>query len=149
MKSDAKIAGRRARVVWFVLIALVALLFTFVVWKSGSMAKTMSAAAASDEQDFSRSAVGSSAKFVLEIADASSEGKITGKLLQKKTEEIYTRTATAVTVQSNRQTKIVMGKPADVHAGAVVHITGTLQKDQVIAADQIVVLTGYVKVQSE
>jgi hypothetical protein len=149
MKSDAKIAGRRARVVWFVLIALVALLFTFVVWKSGSMAKTMSAAAASDEQDFSRSAVGSSAKFVLEIADASSEGKITGKLLQKKTEEIYTRTATAVTVQSNRQTRVVMGKPADVHAGAVVHITGTVQKDQVIAADQIVVLTGYVKVQSE
>ncbi len=149
MKSDAKIAGRRARVVWFVLIALVALLFTFVVWKSGSMAKTMSAAAASDEQDFSRSAVGSSAKFVLEIADASSEGKITGKLLQKKTEEIYTRTATAVTVQSNRQTRVVMGKPADVHAGAVVHITGTVQKDQVIAADQIVILTGYVKVQSE
>ena len=85
----------------------------------------------------------------LEIAEAGSEGKITGKLLQKKTEEIYTRTATAVTVQSNRQTKIVMGKPADVHAGAVVHVTGTVQKDQVIAADQIVILTGYVKVQSE
>ena len=109
----------------------------------------MSAAAASDEQDFSRSAVGSSAKFVLEIAEASSEGKITGKLLQKKTEEIYTRTATAVTVQSNSQTKIVMGDPVDVHAGAVVHVTGTVQKAQVIAADQIVILTGYVKVQSE
>jgi hypothetical protein len=149
MKSDTKIAGRRARTVWFVLIALVALLFTFVVWKSGSTAKMMSAAAASDGQDVSRSAVGSSAKFVLEIAEASSEGKITGKLLQKKTEEIYTRTATAVTVRSNSQTKIVMGKPADVHAGAVVHVTGTVQKDQVIAADQIVILSGYVKVQSE
>jgi putative AlgH/UPF0301 family transcriptional regulator len=149
MKLDAKIAGRRARTVWFVLIALVALLFAFVVWKSGGTAKMMSAAAASDEQDFSRSAVGSSAKFVLEIAEAGSEGKITGKLLQKKTEEIYTRTATGVTVQSNSQTKIVMGKPADVHAGAVVHVTGTVQKDHVIAADQIVILTGYVKVQSE
>jgi hypothetical protein len=149
MKSDAKIAGRRARTVWFVLIALIALLFTFVVWKSGSMAKTMSAAAASDEQDFSRNAVGSSAKFVLEIAESGSEGKLTGKLLQKKTEEIYMRTATAVTVRSNSQTKIVMGKPADVHAGAVVHVTGIVQKDQVIAADQIVILTGYVKVQSE
>jgi len=149
MKSDAKIAGRRPRTVWFVLIALIALLFTFVVWKSGSMAKTMSAAAASDEQDFSRNAVGSSAKFVLEIAESGSEGKLTGKLLQKKTEEIYMRTATAVTVRSNSQTKIVMGKPADVHAGAVVHVTGIVQKDQVIAADQIVILTGYVKVQSE
>lgn len=86
---------------------------------------------------------------MLEIAEAGSEGKITGKLLQKKTEEIYMRTAAAVTVQSNRQTKIVMGKPADVHAGAVVHVTGTVQKDHVIAADQIVILTGYVKVQSE
>jgi len=151
MKSDSKIAGRRARTVWFVLIALVASLFTFVVWKSGSMAKTMSmsATAASDEQDFSRGAVGSSAKFVLEIAEASSEGKITGKLLQKKTEEIYTRTATEMTVHSNSQTKIVMGKPADVHARAVVHVTGTVQKDHVIVAEQIVVLTGYVKVQSE
>jgi uncharacterized protein YdeI (BOF family) len=149
MKSDAKTAGRRAQTVWFVLIALVALLFTFVVWKSGSMAKMMSAAAASDEQDFSRSAVGSSAKFVLEIAEASSDGKITGKLLQKKTEEIYTRTDTAVTGQSHSQTKIVMWKQADVYAGAVVHVTGTVQKDQVIAADQIVILTGYVKVQSE
>jgi hypothetical protein len=58
MKSEAKTAGRRARTVRFVLIALVALLFTFAVWKSGSMAKMMSAAAASDEQDFARSAVG-------------------------------------------------------------------------------------------
>jgi hypothetical protein len=149
MKSDAKMADRRARTVRFVLIALVGLLFTFVAWKSGNMAKTMSAAVDSDEQDFSRSAVGSSAKFVLDITEASSEGTITGKLLQKKTEEIYTRTATAVTVRSNSQTKIVMGKPADVHGGAVVHITGTVQKDQVIAADQIVILTRYVKVQSE
>jgi hypothetical protein len=149
MKLDAKIAGRRARTVWFVLIAMVALLFAFVVWKSGGTAKMMSAAAASDEQDFSRSAVGSPAKFVLEIAEASSEGKITGKLLQKKTEEIYTRTATAVTVQSNSQTKTVMGNLADVHAGAVVHVIGTVQKAQVIAADQIVILTGYVKVKSE
>jgi malate/lactate dehydrogenase len=149
MKSDTNIAGRQARTVWFVVIALVALLFAFVVWKSASMAKMMSTAAASDMQDFSRSAVGSSAKFVLEIAEASSEGKIRGKLLRKKTEEIYTRTATAVTAQSNSQTKIVMGNPADVHAGAVVHVTGTVQKDQVIAADQIVILTGYVKVQSE
>ena len=149
MKSEAKIAGRRARTVWCALIALVALQVTFVVWKSGSMAKMMSVAAASDEQDFARGAVGSSAKFVLGVAEVGSEGKITGKLLQKKTEEIYTRTATAVTVQSNSQTKIVMGKPADVHAGAVVHVTGTVQKDHVIAADQMVILTGYVKVQSE
>jgi hypothetical protein len=149
MKSDSRTAVRRARTGWFVAIALVALLFTFVVWKSGSMAKMMSAAAASDDQDFSRSAVGSSAKFVVEIASASAEGKMTGKLLEKKTEEIYIRTATAVTAQSNRQTKIVMGKAADVHAGAIVHVTGTVQKDQVVAANQIVILTGYVKVPSE
>jgi hypothetical protein len=52
-------------------------------------------------------------------------------------------------VKFNAQTKIVMGKPADVHAGAIVHVTGTVQKDRVIAAEQIVVLTGYVKVQPE
>jgi hypothetical protein len=145
MESDNRIV-RRAQVVWGIVIALVVLLFAFAVWKSGRMAKTMSAAASSDEQEFSRSAVGSTAKFVAELTEVTTEGKITGRLLQKKTEEVYARTATVATVQSNEHTKIVMGKAADLMAGAVVHVTGTVQKDHAVAAEQIVILTGYVKV---
>ena len=147
MESSVNSGERRAGQIWFVLIAIVVLLCTFVVWKSGSMAKMMSAVAASSEQDFSRSAVGTQAKFVLEIVEANPEGKIMGKVLQKKTEVIYARTATAATVYSDARTKIVMGKLADVRAGAVVHVTGTVQKDHSIAAEQIVILTWYVKLE--
>jgi hypothetical protein len=135
-----------ARRVWFVLVATPVLLLGLVVWKSGSMAKRMSAAA-SNARNFSQSAVGSQAKFVLEIQEASADGRITGKLLEKKTEEVYARTATLVTVQSDAQTKMVMGKTADVNAGAVVHVTAMVQKDHNLQAEQIVILTGYVKVQ--
>jgi len=145
MESDNKVEGR-ARVVWGVLIAVVVLLFALAVWKSGATAKMMSAASSS-EQEFSRIAAGSAAKFVAEITEVSAEGKITGRLLQKKTEEVYARTATVAMVQPNEHTKIVMGKPADLRAGAVVHITGTVQKDRAVAAEQIVILTGYIKVQ--
>lgn len=39
-----------------------------------------------------------------------------------------------------------MGKLGDLRAGAVVHVKGTIGDDHHIAAEQIVILTGYVKV---
>jgi hypothetical protein len=145
MESDNKVV-RRARVGWGILIAVGILLLALAVWKSGATAKMMSAPSSS-EQEFSRSAAGSDAKFVAEITEVSAEGKITGRLLEKKTEEIYARTATVAVVQPNEHTKIVMGKPPDLRAGAVVHVTGMVQKDYAVAAQQIVILTGYIKVQ--
>jgi hypothetical protein len=145
MESDNNVV-RRARVVWGILIAVVVLLFALAVWKSGATAKMMSVAS-SDEQEFSRSAAGSVAKFVTEITEVSAEGKITGRLLQKKTEEVYARTATVAMMQPSDHAKIVMGKSADLRAGAVVHVTGTMLKDHAVAAEQIVILTGYIKVQ--
>ena len=146
MESDSKVVARRARVVWGLLIVVVVLLLALAVWKSGTTARTMSAAA-SDEQEFIRSAVGSATKFVAEITEVSAEGEIKGRLLRKRTEEVYARTAAAAIVQSNEHTKIVMGNPADVQAGAVMQVTGTVRNDHAVAAEQIVILTGYVKVQ--
>jgi len=40
-----------------------------------------------------------------------------------------------------------MGKAEDVRAGAVVHLTGTMQEDRSVAAQQIVILTQYVKIE--
>jgi hypothetical protein len=128
MESDRKVGERRARVVWGVLIVVVVLLLALAVWRSGTMAKTMSAAS-SDEQEFSRSAVGSTATFVAEITETSAEGMIKGWLLRKKAEEVYARTAIAAIVESNEHTKMVMGHAADVRAGAVVQVTGTVRKE--------------------
>jgi hypothetical protein len=140
------VAGPTGRV-WFALFIVVGLLSVFVVWKAESAARKMAVVTASSEQDLSRRAAGSQVKFVLEISEASPAGKITGKLLQKKTEEIYLRTATEATVHTNEQTKIVMGKAGDIRAGAIVHVTGTLQKDRRVSADQVVILTGFVELE--
>lgn len=136
----------RARRVWFVLIAVVMLLVALAVWNSARMSLSMSTAA-SDEQQFAQTAPGTSTKIAVEISESSPEGTAKGKLLQKKTEEIYTRTASSVNLRWNSQTKIVMGKEADIHPGAVVHVTATVRNDHAIQAEQIVILTGYVKVQ--
>jgi hypothetical protein len=146
MKSDSQGVARRARVVFGLLMVVVVLLLALAVWKSETKARTMSAAS-SDEQEFFRSAAGSTTKFVAEITEVSAKGEIKSRLLRKRTEEVYARTAAAAIVQSNEHTKIVMGNPADVQAGAVMQVTGTVRKDHAVAAEQIVILTGYVKVQ--
>lgn len=147
MENLDAVGHRKVRRVWSMLIVMLILLLALVVGKSGSMAKRMSTVTASNGQDFAHSATGSQVEFVVEIREAGADGKITGELLEKKTEEIYTRTTTPVTVQWNAQTKMVMGKAADVRSGALVHVTGTVQKDHSLQAKQIVILTGYVKVQ--
>jgi hypothetical protein len=146
MESDSKVVARRARVVWGLLIVVVVLLLALAVWKSGTTARTMSAAS-SDEQEFFRSAVGSTTKFVAEITEVSAEGKIKGRLLRKRTEEVYARTAAAAIVQSNENAQMVMGNPSDVQSGAVMLVIGTLRKDHSVAAERTVILKGYVRVQ--
>jgi hypothetical protein len=127
------------------MVAIV-LLTVFAVWRSSRTSEGMSAAAA-DEKQFLQSDAGTKSKLVVEVTECPPDGTIAGKLLQKKTEEIYARTATPVAVHFDAQTKIVMGKKADIHAGAVVHVTGAGRDDRSIQAEQIVILTGYVKVQ--
>jgi len=118
----------------------------FMVWDSARRAASMAAAASADEKQFAQAAQGQKIKLVIEIEETSN-GTIKGKVLQEKSETVYARTGTAAIVHSGSQTKVVMGKPEDVHAGAVVHVTGTTERDRSITAEQIVILTGYVKVQ--
>jgi len=131
---------------WVALAAIVVLLIALALWKSARSSTTMSAAA-SDDQQFAQTTPDSVTKLVLQIEDASAEGTFRGNLLRKKTEEIYLRTATTLTVHFVPKTSIVMGKHADLHSGAIVHVTGTVLKDRSIDATQLVILTGYVQVQ--
>jgi hypothetical protein len=96
--------------------------------------------------EMQQSKPGAKLKVVAEITDTDAGGLIRGNLLEKKTEDQYTRTQTPVTAQSSQSTKMVMGKPEDVHKGAVVYLTGTRGADGKIDAERIVILTGYVKV---
>ena len=96
---------------------------------------------------FAQATPGSKEKIVVEIAEAAANGAVQGKVLQKKTEEIYVRTDIPVTLQTTSQTKFVMGKAADLRPGAVVHVTGTVRVDRGLDVEQIVILTGYVRVE--
>jgi hypothetical protein len=146
--KEAKVGPNqgRARRAWFVLTGAVLLLVALAVWNSARMSISMSAAA-SDEQQFAQTAPGTNTKIVVEIAESAPEGTAKGKILQEKTKELYTRTTSSATLRWNTQTKIVMGKEADIHPGAVVHVTGTIRNDRAIQAEQVVILTGDVKVQ--
>jgi hypothetical protein len=132
--------------VWAAIISATFLLTAILVWGSFRSAKSMSASAASEEDIFVHANAGDTVKVVLEIEASSTEDSIRGKLLQKETEKIYLRTKAQITVQSNAQTKMVMGKQSDIHPEAVVHVTGVLKKDRSIDASQIVILTGYVEI---
>jgi hypothetical protein len=147
METSQVQSKSRPRSVWAGLILIVLLLAGAAVWKSARSAASMSAGAGSDEVQFTQAAAGTKAKVVLEIAEVASDGTLRGKLLQKKTEEIYARTPTKLVAHMNEHTAFVMGKREDARATAVVHVTGTVREDRSIDADQVVILTGYVHVE--
>jgi len=134
---------------WIALIAIAVLLFVLVLWKASAAAKKMSSVVASDGQDLSHFHVGDTAKFVEEVSDSNKTRTLTGIVLKKKTDDLYLRTPDHATIHWDSQTKIVMGKSDDLHPGAIVHITASVQDDHAFAAQQLVILTGYVKVQSQ
>jgi flagellar basal body-associated protein FliL len=147
MEANSALEAKRARRVWIALVALVVLVAALAVWMSARMSGKMSAAGASDEQAFAKATAGSTGKVVLEVAEIAPSGTFRGKLLVKKTEEVYVQTGTLVAVQFSAQTKMVMGRPEDIRPGAIVHVTGTVRKDRGLDAGQIVILTGYVHVE--
>ncbi len=93
--------------------------------------------------------LGDTTKFVEKISASNEPGTLTGIVLKKKTDDLYLETTDRATVHWDSQTKIVMGKSDDLHPGAIVHITASVLEDHTFAAQQLVILTGYVKVQSQ
>jgi hypothetical protein len=148
--AEANETIRRPRnLAWITVIAIALLLLALVLWRAGASARKMSSVIASDGKVLSHFHVGDTAKFVVEVADSSKTGTLTGIVLTKKTDELFLRTSDRATVHWENQTKIVMGKSDDLHPGAVAHITASVLQDHTFAAQQLVILTGYVKVQSQ
>ena len=128
------------------LILVVSFLIGFAGWRATHFAESMPVVAGS-LKDLQQAKPEEKTKIVIEVEEVDERGTIHGKFLEKKTEEVYTRTGTAIVVQSSSDTKMVMGKREDLHKSAVVHVTGTVRADKSISAEQIVILTGYVKVE--
>jgi ABC-type nickel/cobalt efflux system permease component RcnA len=147
MESTEVIATSEKRNrMWLLKLGAAIFLIAIGIWWAVRMNTVMWNAAASDPNALQAKA-GETTKVVVEITEATSGGEIRGKILKEKTKEVYTRTGEQISARSNAETKYVMGNAADVRAGAIVHVTGTMQRDRSIVAQQIVILTGYVKVE--
>jgi hypothetical protein len=131
---------------WVLVCAELALLIAVAVWRASEEAMKMDAAAVPGHAHFESLKAGDATKIVLEVVDSSPPKTIKGRLLEERTETVYTRTGTSAEAAFDTSTSFVMGKVVDIHAGAVLHITGTVTASHAIQARQIVVLTGYVQV---
>jgi hypothetical protein len=87
---------------------------------------------------------GEVAKIVFEVTAMPSDNDLAGKLLEKQDETHYTRTATEVELIPVAKTAIVMGNRANIRKGAILQVTGTLDENHILHANQLVVLTEYV-----
>lgn len=89
---------------------------------------------------------GSPAKVVVRLENV--KGKdLKGLVLEKQSDTVYLlpsdRTPT-VTAVLTADTSVVMGKPEEIAAGAVVQLGGIVDADHVLQINQVVILTGYV-----
>jgi|SRR6516225_8735986 len=134
---------------WVLTFAVLASLTLAAAIMVGRRAMRMSSAmaASADQSAFAQLAPGSKTQAVVEITAVDTKGSADGKLLDRESEELYKRTNTPVRIKFSDATSVVMGKLGDLRAGAVVHGKGVIGDDHRLVAEQIVILTGYVKVQ--
>lgn len=125
-------------------LAMVALLSLGYVWSGAKRMMRMQTQSASNPE-FVRLNPHDEAKIVIEVSETRAP-RILGHMLEKQDETHYRRTANPVEVSWSSDTKLVMGKAADIRPGAVVHVSGTVAGDRSIQAQQLVILTGYVQV---
>lgn len=143
MTANASVRKQNIRTLIFLLLAFV-LLIT-IGWRAGSRAMRMNAGAAVTAQ-LDQVKPGEEVKVVLEVTSFAGQ-TLKGALLDKQTETLYKRSGRVAEVAWDADTKIVMGKAADIHPGAVIHVTGAVVAGDRIKARQIAILSGYVKVQ--
>jgi hypothetical protein len=135
---------KNSRPVWiFILAALAALSLAFV-WRGAGRMMSMQTQAA-NHAEFAQLKPQDNAKIVVEVTEAL-EGLIRGKLLEKQDETHYARTGNPAEIAWGKETALVMGKAGDIHASAILHVTGKVAADHSVQAQQIVILTGYVQV---
>lgn len=144
MNANASGGKQKFRTLIFLLVAFALLIIT-VGWRVGSRAMKMNADADVTAQ-LDDVQPGEEVKVVLEVTGSAAQ-TLRGTLLDKQTETIYKRSDRGAEVIWDADTKVVMGKTAHIHSGAVIHVTGTGLAGDKIKARQIVILSGYVKVQ--
>ncbi len=97
---------------------------------------------------FAGTPAGNTAKAVIRL-DQVVGNRLKGTLLEQESDASYRvaiGSGSVVAAILTPETSVAMGKPRDIAPGAVVQLAGTLDRDRVLHAKQVVVLTGYVHV---
>ena len=132
---------------WILVCTALALLSALAVWRASDKATKMESAVSAVGRDrFESLKPGDRTKVVMEVLDSSTPQTIKGRLLERQTETVYTRSSTLAEAAFDTNTSFVMGKVSDIHPGAILHISGAVAPSLSIQARQIIVLTGYVHV---
>jgi hypothetical protein len=142
--NTTAVSIKSSRPAWIFVLAGFALLSLVFVWRGAGKMMRMGTQAA-NTAEFAQMKPQDDAKIVAEVTEGT-EARIRGKLLEKQDETHYVRTGNLADIVWDKDTRLVMGKAEDIHAGAVVHVTGKVGGDHRIRAAQIVILTGYVQV---
>ena len=146
--TTRSVSASRVTPAWILLLTTLALLAGLAMWRTADRAMKMKSSPTAGPGQFAALKPGEAAKVVLEVTYSTSATNLQGTLLEKKTETVYQRTGQSVEVAFDDKTPVVMGKAADIHPGAVIHVSGAVNASQVLEAKQIVILTGYVKVEA-
>jgi hypothetical protein len=139
-----------AAVKWTGFLVLLATLTAWAISGVLVRARRMKAADTSVSV-FAIVAAGSPAKVVVRVEHIAG-AELKGTLLQKQNETVYLRASKSspvVTSSLTPETSVIMGKPQDIVAGAIVQHAGTMDADHVLRADQVVILTGYLHLSQE
>jgi hypothetical protein len=136
----------RTTPIWIVALVVLALLSFLAMRRSVGKAVQMKAETMAGAS-LSQLKAGDEAKVVLEVTRVAPAASAEGSVLEKQAETVYRRTAHAEKIAFDAATPVVMGAASDVREGAVIHITAKVGNNQALHAEQIVILTGYVKVQ--
>jgi hypothetical protein len=89
---------------------------------------------------------GSRTKAVV-LLDTVTGRELKGKLLERETDTVYRKTsasASAIDAVLTPETSVVMGKAENIVSGAIVQISGIVDANHSLQANEIVILTGYV-----
>ena len=142
MKANT-VSIKSSRRVWIFMLAALAALSLVFVWRGAGRIMTMQTQVTT-RAEFAQLKPQDNVKLVVEVTEAP-ERRIRGKLLEKRDEMHYVRTANQAEVGWGKDTAIVMGKAEDIHVGAVLHVTGKVAANHSVQAQQIVILSGYVQ----
>ena len=144
--SAARISGRLSNRHGIFLLTLLALLALLAMQRGVSRAMKMKVEAA-HSTEIAQLEPGETAEVMLELIGVHAGSSAKGRLLEKQSETICRRGAGTVQFEFSVCTPIVMGQAIDLHQGSVVHVTGTVGDDRSVLASQIVILTGYIRVE--